>query len=189
MTRFWKGVGVGTFLHGADLRITGIAPARPGASHSGTSVMQHVAWGSTRSPLISLTKSWDVAKDYARNSGYSPPTAANPAYVYEVVVPDPLPPGVELIDPVCFVATLNTNPLTSSYHHDGNQAFLLCIVDPLKNPTPANISFPPLLRGGTPRPPNRTIELETMVRSLRDAEVLVLGNVPQAWVQDRHEIV
>src|ERR1700730_13753386 len=38
---------------------------------------------------------------------------------------------------------------------------------------PTKVRFPPGM-AGTPRYPNLTIELETMVRALRDAEVLAL---------------
>jgi hypothetical protein len=130
-----------------------------------------------------------VAEDYARNAGHAPPTAGNPAYVYQIEISNPATPGVTVIDPVFFVASHHQNPLVSpSYHHDGNQNFLLCVVNPALFPMPANIRYPPSL-GGAPRAPLRTQDLETLVRALRDSEVLVLGNLPRSCVQDRHDIV
>ena len=35
---------------------------------------------------------------------------------------------------------------------------------------------------GTPRPPNLSLELETFVRSLRDAEILAYGTIPATCV-------
>jgi hypothetical protein len=91
VARFYKGVGVGTHHHGADLRLTGLSPRNPGSPYNPTSVMHHIARGTTTSPLISLTKSYGVAEDYARNASRTPPTAANPARVYEVEISDPPP--------------------------------------------------------------------------------------------------
>jgi hypothetical protein len=129
-----------------------------------------------------------VAEDYARNASRARPTAENPAHVYEIDIPDPPPAGVLIIDPIYFVAAHNQNPLASiSYHHDGNQDFLIGVVDPMMGPS-TKVRFPPGMAGGAPRYPNLTIELETMVRALRDAEVLAVGNLPSKCVTNRHDI-
>ena len=44
--------------------------------------------GNTLSSYISLTHSFDVAKDYAVRGSVSP-TPAQPAYVYVIDIPDP----------------------------------------------------------------------------------------------------
>jgi hypothetical protein len=189
VTRFYKGVGVGTYHHSQDLRITGISPSNPGGGYNPTTVMHHIARGATRvSPCISLTRSYGVAEDYARNASRARPTAENPAHVYEIDIPDPPPPGVLIIDPIYFVVTHNLQyPLASiSYHHDGNQDFLIGVVNSEKE-RPTKVRFPPGM-AGTPRYPNLTIELETMVRALRDAEVLAVGNLPSKCVTNRHDI-
>ena len=46
----------------------------------------------------------------------------------------------------------------------------------------------PPVSEGTPRPPNLTIELETLVRALRDAEILAHGNIPATCVKNRLEV-
>ena len=190
MPRFYKGVGVGTFLHGTDLRVSGISPRSPGASYTVNVAMQHIVRATTNSPCISLSRSYGVAEMYARDASRAFPTAANPAYVYEVDIPDPPPPGVTVLDPVIEVAAQNANPLISiSYHHDGDMNFLLGVANPIG--MGAHLTAPakqPGGSGGTRRAPNLTIELETFVRALRDAEVLVLGPVPAARVINRHDV-
>ncbi len=192
MTYFYKGVGVGTFLHKHDLRITGIVPAGPSVSLSLAAVMQHVTAGAFGSPCISVTRSYAVAEDYARNASHNPPTPAAPAYVYLIDIPSPLPAGVTICDPVELVAQGISNPLTSpSYHHNGNQSFLLAVAG-----SRAHAAFltsppvtPPGLPGSVPSPPILTAELKTMVFALRDAEALVVGNLPRVWVIDRYDII
>jgi hypothetical protein len=39
----------------------------------------------------------------------------------------------------------------------------------------------------TSRPANLTIQLETLVRALRDAEVLIMGAIPHTYVTGRHD--
>jgi hypothetical protein len=132
MPRFYKGVGLGTFLHGVDLRASGLTARMPASLYNIDTVMHHIARGATAiSPCISLSRSYGVAEDYAINGGTTFPSAANPAYVYEVDIPDPPPTGMTVIDPIAAVAANNSNPLSSlSYHHDGDMAFLLGVVDP-----------------------------------------------------------
>jgi hypothetical protein len=190
MTLFYKGVGCGTYLHGTDLRITGIAPRNPGATFNVSTVMNHIARGTTTSPHISLTKSYGVAEQYARNASRIQPTVSNPAYVYEIDIPDPPAGMVQVLDPVFFVASHNQNPLSSpSYHHDGTQSFLLGVVEPSVTAIwPPILLRPPGMAGGVSRPPNLSVELETMVFALRDSEVLVVGNLPRAYVVNRFDI-
>jgi hypothetical protein len=118
------------------------------------------------------------------------PTSATPAYVYEIDIPDPPPTGVTVIDPVVAMAAHHNNPLASpSYHHDGDMNFLLGVVDPAG--MLAHLSTPiraPKGSAPTPRPANLSIALETFVRALRDAEVLVLGAIPNTHVINRHDV-
>src|SRR5262249_56569671 len=129
-------------------------------------------------PCISLTRSYGVAEDYARNASRARPTAENPAHVYEIDIPDPPPAGVLIIDPIYFVATHNLqNPLASiSYHHDGNQDFLIGVVNS-EMERPTKVRFPPGM-AGTPRYPKLTLELEKMVRAFGKAEGLPHRHLP-----------
>jgi hypothetical protein len=190
MPRFYKGVGVGTHLHGFDLRAVGINAQMPALPCNLNTVMNHIARATTTSPCISLTRSYGVAEEYAVDASRATPTAANPAFVYEIDIPDPAPGGMRVIDPVIEVASGNNNPLASlSYHHDGNMDFLLGVVDPtgMVHHLGAHIRTP-LGAMPTPRPANLSIELETFVRALRDAEVLVVGAIPNTHVLIQHPV-
>ena len=46
----------------------------------------------------------------------------------------------------------------------------------------------PPASAGTPRTPNLTIALETLVRTLRDAEVLTVGTIPADCVKHKFEV-
>ena len=186
-TLFYKGVGVGTHHHPTDLRTTGIMPRAPGALDE-IAVQRHIARGTPFSPCISLTRSYGVAENYARNYGLAAPTAARPAYVYEVEIPDD--PGIAIIDPVDFIASRHANPLVSpSYHHDGDQDFLGFVAYPgaYVGVVP-HAPRPPGMSGAGTYPVHRSTELDTIVFALRDAEVLVHGGISKAWITIRHDI-
>jgi hypothetical protein len=191
MAVFYKGVGVGTFLHVNDPRLNGMPPRALAMTPNPNALMQHIARGTTFSPYVSLTRSYGIAEMYAREASQIFPTATTPAYVYEVDIPDPVPPGITLLDPVKDVAATLPSPATAlSYFHDGDKDFILGVASPTLMATHllAPVRQPPG-GGGAPRGANLTIELETLVRALRDAEVLVLGTIPSARVTARHAIV
>jgi len=190
MTHFYKGVGVGTFFHPMDLRVTGIDPADRSGRFDDQMAMQHICHGSHRSPCVSVTKSYGVAESYAR-TGLGPPSPGVPGYVYVLNIPNPAPfEAPRVVDPVFVVASHNNNPLTSpSYHHNGNQQYLLGVVSPRLHP---NFLYAPApTRPGSAKsigPPHLTPELQTMVWALRDAEALIVGSVPTTWIIDRLDV-
>jgi hypothetical protein len=152
--------------------------------------MYHVARGTVLSPYISLTRSYGVARNYALFAGRGRPTITEPSYVYEVELINPPPDGLRLLDPVREVASVAPSPLDLlGYQHDGTPDFILGVVNPLRmsryltekcqQPPPA---------GGAPRAPNLTIELETLVRALRDAEILAVGTIPAHCIRSRIEL-
>jgi len=186
-TLFYKGVGVGTHHHPTDLRATGIMPRAAGTLDE-IAVQQHIALGTTFSPCISLTKSFGVAQDYAKNAGLAAPTPVRPAYVYQVVIPDN--PGIPIIDPVDFIASRHANPLVSpSYHHDGDQDFLAFVAyaGAFVGVVPHSPRPPGMMGPGT-HPVHRSIQLETIVFAIRDPEVLAHGSIPNTWITVRHDI-
>lgn len=191
MPRFYKGIGVGTFLHAIDLRSHGIVARGPGITYSASGVMAHIARGTTTSPCISLTRSYGVAEIYAKQAGRAFPSATSPAYVYGIDLDDPLPVGVTIRDPLVEILSAFPDPLAhSSYHHDGDVNFLLGVVNPTLMPAYLNT---PILQppgsGGAQRPANLTLALEAMVRALRDAEVLAVGTIPASCVVERHDVL
>lgn len=188
MARFYKGVGVGTHLHGTDLRTTGIVARNPGATSSVSALMAHIAQGTTTSPFISLTRSYGVARDYAVNASRAMPTASIPAYVYEIDIDDTH--NVSARDPIFEIARSVNNLFANiSYQHNGDQSYLLGVVDPIGNRARLQAPPPqPKTMGGSSAPsPRLTTELEALVRGLRDAEVLIAGMVPQACVIHRYD--
>jgi len=184
---FYRGAGIGTYWHGHDARISGFSPILPGAARNTATLKSHVIHGTLRSPYISLTKSFGVAADYAR-MGRAVPNASMKAYVYVIHLPKSAGSGVHLLDPLVEILSSHKDPLKSDYHHDGVQDFLLSIVKPSSFPiNPAHYLQPPPA-GGTLRAPNLTDDLQTMVRALRDSEILAVGTIPASCVVDRIEI-
>jgi hypothetical protein len=190
MPLFYRGAGVGTYWHEQDARLTGFTPQSPGMATSIDRLIVHISNGTTSSPYVSLTRSYGVAWNYAMFFGRTQPTATNPAYVYELEINDPLPAGLLLIDPVKEIAAEAPSPAQSfSYHHDGSSSFLLGVIDPtgmeqfLRMPA---LQPPP--GGGAQRPPNLTKQLETLVRVLRDAEILAVGNIPASNIRNRFSV-
>ena len=191
MAIFYRGAGINTYWYLNDPIEQGFVARAPGMTPTTTRQMLHIARSTVNSPFISLTRSYGVAWRYAMVSSEKIPTLRDPAYVHEIEIQEPLPPGLHLLDPVKEVAQM-LPPSTSSgppYQHDGLPDFLLGIVDPgnMGHFLTQHTMQPPSSEG-TPRSPNLTIELETLVRALRDAEILAHGNIPGTCVKNRFEV-
>lgn len=182
MPRLYKGVGVGTFLHGlhkgADLQKTGIASQSPNLSYGHAAMIDHIA-GNTDSPFISVTRSYGIAYNYAIDFSRAVPTATDPAFIVAIDVDYPTARrhGLAFMDPVAEIAKIVNDPLAvGSYQHDGEMNFILGVANPSKmsafrtKPT----VHPP---GNTtpPAPARLSPELQAIVRALRDAEIVVHG--------------
>jgi hypothetical protein len=151
--------------------------------------MHHVARGSIVSPYISCSRSFGVARAYGIVGPKGFASAGRPGYVYEIEVSDDR--ICRTLDPVKEVAEHLRMPWEDPpYQHDGTQRFLLGVVDrvTMLNCLQETCIFPPGSEGGTPRTPNLSQEVECLVRALRDAEVLVLGNVPASIVRNKYEV-
>jgi hypothetical protein len=189
MALFYRGAGAGTYWQRNDARTTGFVPQLPGATPSLDRLMSHIVTGTTASPYISLTRSYGVAQNYAVYVGTVRPTAANPAVVYELEFSGRLPRGLQLIDPIKEVAGALREPPRADYHHDGEQTFLLGVVDPTNMATYRTAPYlQPPPGGGTPRAPRLSVQFESLVRVLRDAEVLAVGNIPASSITRRIEV-
>lgn len=186
MPIFFRGAGVGTYWNQKDATILGFVAQSPGMQASTAVLMDHIARSTTNSPYISLTRSYGVAESYAKLAGRNFPTAESPGYVYRLVIDDPLPSGLVLVDPVTQILGSLPGPLASQYQHDGRPEFLLGVVSPVRM-SQYLTALAPQAPGaqGTPRSPNLSIELEMLVRALRDAEILALGIVPRNCVVAR----
>jgi hypothetical protein len=177
MTLFYRGVAPGTLHHSSDLCSVGLSPRNSGGARSPSAIIEHIRRGpaATKSAYISLTRSYGVAVNYARMARHSPAIA--PGHVYVIDISGPLPGGGQLVDPVCEIASANSNVLAlHSYQHDGDKNFLLGIVDPdtMGHHLLTPVTEPPG-SANIPRPARMSDDLEALVRALRDSEVLVAG--------------
>ena len=191
MATFYRAAGIGTYWHAKDARLSGFIPHSPGATPSCDSLMNHIARATIASRFVSLTRSYGVAKDYAINASRILPSSSNPAYVYKIELDDPSRYQITLLDPIIEVANHLPNPPCDdlTYHHDGAPSFLLGVIDPFgsKHHLSAQIEQPPG-SAGTSRAANLTIQLETLVRALRDSEVLASGAIPATCIVDRFDV-
>jgi hypothetical protein len=189
MAIFYKGISPGTHWHGTNLRLTGLSPRPPGMSPSLDGLMRHICDGTTHSCYISLSRSYGVARAYAC-MGRIPPSPSNSGHVYVVEINAVSPPIAAVIDPVAEIASQNASSLARlSYHHDGDQNFLLGVVDPtnMSHHLASPVQDPP----GSARPPRQahlSKELQTLVSALRDAEILVAGTIPSTCFTIRHDV-
>ena len=191
MAIFYRGSGIGTYWHINDPIENGFVARAPGMTSTINRLMFHIARSTVNSPYISITRSYAVAWRYAMSSSVQVPTANAPAYVHEIEIQTPLPQKLELLDPVKEVAKALPSPTSIGppYQHDGFPDFLLGIVDPRNmGHFLEKYSMQPPSSEGTPRTPNLTIELETLVRALRDAEILAHGNIPANSIKNRFEV-
>lgn len=182
MPIFYRGAGLGTYWHPSnhDARALGFTPHFSGMPRTHNRLMQHIALTTTSSPYISLTRSWGVALSYAL-SGRAQATQSDPAYIYEIELDDPLPVGLVLLDPVREVANNVPPPTGMPYQHDGSPDFLLGIVDPIGQQRYLS-QISPQPAGAVSRPANMSQELITIVRALRDAELIAVGAIPSNCV-------
>ncbi len=191
MAIFYRGAGIGTYWYDNEPVKQGFIARAPGMESTTNRLMFHIARSTINSPFISMTRSYGVAWRYAIVNSERAPTPSDPAYVHEIEIQEPLPPGLHLLDPVKEVAGLLPSPASPGppYQHDGLPDFLIGIVNPRNmGHFLRQASLQPPGSEGTPRTPNLTIELETLVRALRDAEILAQGAIPATCVRNRFDV-
>jgi hypothetical protein len=121
--KVYKGIGVGTYQHALEARVYGFVARYPALMASVSAMVEHITLGNTASPFISLVRSYAVAEEYAINSSRIVPSATTPAYVYEIVLTDPLPPTLIIIDPLIELASVLSSA-DVPYHSGGtNHAY------------------------------------------------------------------
>jgi len=146
--------------------------------------MRHIAHTSTDSPYISFSHSFGVARAYGLVGRTAIATASAPGYVYRIEVSDKK--MVKLIDPVReLLKTLPEPHEPLTYQHDGGQNFLRAVLD--GDVMRCRYVAPPGA-AVVVRTPTLSDRFATLARALRDAEVLVLGNVPASMVRNRFEV-
>ena len=87
MALFYKGVGVGTYLHTNDPRTIGMPSRASGMANNIDATMRHVARGTTVSPYVSLTRSYGVAEMYALEASRTRLIALSQARPYVAAPP------------------------------------------------------------------------------------------------------
>jgi hypothetical protein len=190
MSIFYKGVSTGSYWHEHDAQLNGMTPKAPHTPITKDRVLQHIARAVLDSPFMSLTQSFGVAHHYALYFSRAVTNASKPAYVYEIEISEPLPEGLTLVDPLRAIAgDVPEPPIDVPYGHDGDSEFLLGVISPkrmrrflekpIKQPPPGT---------GTPRAANLSLALETLVRALRDAEILACGTIPSDSIVSRHAV-
>lgn len=155
--------------------------AGAGSARNATAVINHVLFQLVvYSPYVSLTRSFEVAETYAKYNGKRIPTSADPAFVYQFEIDNSS--HVELVDPVKVISdTFGTLFAANFYQHDGAPDVLLGLVD---RPNFGHVLTRPIRTpgGAIGRAPNISNDLHTVVRALRDAEVLACDLIPRACI-------
>jgi hypothetical protein len=163
-----------------------VAPGNRNAN----SVVRHITSFSHPSPYASFTASYAVACVYAAAGPGGVASAGAPGYVYEIDLDAGDLAQLILVDPVGQIAAnppLGHHPLVT--HHDGEQGLILGIASPSHLP---DVLVTTPRRPGPPRadpaPAIAHPELRAVVFALRDAEVLVGGHIPEAFVSNRYDV-
>lgn len=191
MAIFYRGAGLGTHWHTNDARASGFSALNPSLDDSVEQVIRHISTGTSDSPYVSLTRSYEVAWTYAVYFGkedWGVASEDKPGYVYELEIDDVS--RAKVIDPITRISSnLPSSVASVSYQHDGGQDVLLGLVNPrryrrilrrhVKQPPPA---------GATPRGARITGEVEAIVRALRDAELLAIHRVHKDYVVRRYPV-
>ncbi len=194
MPIYYKGAAPRTHWHDNDPIHAGAFTSwssRPIPAHDTQRVVRHIVGRAPQgSPYISFSRSYGVAWNYAAQPNA---TANAPGYVYEIDLPDTLPPGLELYDPVAEIARkLPSSSSLVTYQHEGDQKYLLGVMAYSRFQLRLQRTDPEPPPGGgllrTPRDPSD--ELKSIVLALRDAEVLVRGEVNSGhWTHiKRHKV-
>lgn len=191
MPRFYKGVGVGTYLHMHRNNVMrhGMQPTSPHKPYDINALFDHIG-GHTSSPCMSLTRSFGVARDYAID-GRIRPASGLPGYVYAIDIDWPPPDPIKMVlDPVAAIAAEVNTPLApTSYHHNGDMTLLLGLVNELTmRRYLTRLAHEPPGSSATPAPARIDPALRAIVRALRDAEIIVLGHIPSSCIKECYAI-
>jgi hypothetical protein len=179
--RLYRGVGVGTYWHAIDARLTGFTARNPALPPSASAMIAHIARASPLTPFVSLVRSYAVPEAYARDAGRQFPSKEVPAFVHEVDISES--DEIWLIDPLV-ILSCQLSQLETPYH-TGNQDLLQGILNPvIYGANLVNPSGAPMMMSR----PRISPELEALVRVLRDTEVLAVGNVPPSVILSRYPV-
>lgn len=173
VTHVYKGAARGTYWHKLDASVMGF---KMNARHPAgvDAVVRHINGGSSTSRYLSVTTSLNVATMYAKAAALDgiATSPSFPAYIYEIDI-SRIGPESMLVDPI--KVTSSGFPAGSwAHHHDGDANFLGSLLP----------YFPPVNGGATPLA-LASDEFKAITFSLRDAEILIEGDVPSLAVTRR----
>lgn len=175
--RLYKGASDGSHWFRNDPR-TGHGFASTPGIQDVHAIVSHITSYSHPSPFLSFTASPAVARSYALPAGGT----RGRIYVIETTTL-----AAELVDPAAEITrgygslTKHTGHLWPT-HHDGDQELLGALAAGRAPPSPV-----PHLRNTT-RVPVFQPSLQALVYALRDAEVLVSGNIASSCVVDSWDV-
>ena len=112
MAIFYRGAGINSYWYLNNPIEQGFIARSPEMTPTTTRQMLHIARSTVNSPFISLTYSYGVAWHYAMLGSERIPTPEDPAYVHEIEIQEPLPPGLQLLDPIKEVAQVLPSPIS-----------------------------------------------------------------------------
>jgi hypothetical protein len=176
----YKGVGPGTYWHKNHTSVLSggftTAAAAPGVA----SIIRHIVNFSRSSAYLSLSTSFAVARSYALDGPGGLATPLAPGYVFEFDLALMKNLKVNTVEPAKELVRNN-----GDLWHDGDQRLLVGIATNSRR-----ILTKPVPRPGAAaaRPPSFRTDLEAVVRALRDAEVLVHGNLPHQAIGFVHSV-
>lgn len=173
----YKGAALGTHWHSNDARHSGfLASAMP---QTGNGVVRHITNYSHPSPYLSFSSSFAIARGYALVGPGGVATQAAPGYVYEIDL-QAAAVHFSILNPVSEVSSLSNGHL--AHHHEGVASLILDVAQGVSPPSSAPRC------GGKMHVPGISGELQALIFAIRDAEVLVSGNVPPTVIVRRHDV-
>lgn len=178
--RLWKGAAPGSHWHTTNAVGVGFFGPPGAAGPVASAALRHITLGSSPSPFVSFSTSYDVAYTYATLGGTIPG-----GFVYEVDT-TLVPVAPMTYDPVQLISAATQ----FSHQHDGPQHLIAGVANVALAPSlSAVLTTAPLRFGGMAgvgAGPNVTQELTGLVRAIRDAEVLLASPVPADCIFARH---
>jgi hypothetical protein len=169
----FKGAGPGTHWHRNDARLSGFVAAASSVVNR-NSVERHITAYSFPSPLLSLSASYAVARQYALSGPSGHASKAAPGYVYEI---DPTNAPVTIHDPIAVLVATDWGHI-----HTGDQSLLPALATGGAGLLPACLH-----NGNIMQVPSVGMPVRALVYAIRDSELLAVS-VPTVCITNRHEV-
>ncbi len=189
MPILYRGAGPGTYWHTTqNARELGFHAHMPGQDDNADIMMQHILGHTYRTPYVSLTVSFGIARSYALVGTSGVATSANSGYVYLLNIPDDLPLDFVLYDPIKEIANvIPAPPQQVPYQHKGTKDFLHGVLDPG--------NYGQFLTEISESPDGQVAGrilpsdiLRCLTSAVRDAELLAVGVILRRFVIDRIDV-